>query len=430
MLNELFAFISVFLAALRDLLFGRSFFALETEIVIQAPKEIVWRALWSCGQLNSTTAVEYSVRQLPDDPQLYHYCYSIEDIKQSSILQVQQMRAGEAFLAQRFREEGEGDPYEFHSHYFGQSLIELEDGETTLLTQHDYIESQNFLDRLVYALEVRFMLSCLKAHCEQAADAAADVRNIDVSVDHEDTLVGGVAGAVVFFGSWYFYDFSWAVFILIVLALYEFGHVLALHILGFRTRDIFIVPFWGCYGLSRVKFRSHFDATFCSLMGAVVSLGPCIALMLGYVLTGEAFLGIGACLFAFISLLHFLPIWPFAGMRIASHIIRSLKEEDVLAFAWTLLIMGVVLSIYLGFVVFALIAGFVAFHIIVVYELQLSDLEHKTDEMIEDNQHLKAMSYSGVAAVLSCVVITLVSYSLVLYVALSDMRVMQFFGLA
>lgn len=48
----------------------------------------------------------------------------------------------------------------------------------------------------------------------------------------------------------------------------------------------------------------------------------------------------------------------------------ALKPTDVLALAWTVLIMGVVVALYKGFFIVAVLSGFIAYHLILPLKIQ------------------------------------------------------------
>ncbi|MEM7619262.1 MAG: hypothetical protein AAF228_02200 [Pseudomonadota bacterium] len=431
MLSEVCVCLKDFCVALRDVFLGRSFYSLETSIVIRVPKHQVWDALWSSGRFQGDVPLDYTIQRLPGDTECYKHAYALGDAEYSNILQLQDIRAGEGFVAQRFYDDTEHESYAFDMHYCGLGLVETNDGQATVLTQCDHIQTNHLLDRLIYAVELRFLLHCFKTHCE-ASEKLLDAQDgssiSETSECDQDAVVvpteqerwqAGLYMACAFLAGSVILGPSWGIFVLLMLSAQELGVVIALHRLGFKGHDFLILPFVGSSVVQRLRFRSHFNGAFCVLMAGGCGLMATAALYVSYMLLGYSFLGQAVALAALLNLVYLFPLWPFAGSRIISHIFASIHDEDILAAGWTTLLVGIGASLYHGYIFIALLAGFVAYCLVLSDQLHEDDALEAANKTFDDGcDDAKTMSYSSLVFVLLCYTALLAFCGIMFYTVL------------
>ncbi len=113
-----------------------------------------------------------------------------------------------------------------------------------------------------------------------------------------------------------FWSWSFAVIILGILMLHEFGHLAAMSIFGYKNRQVLFVPFLGAVAMGKKD-----DATAIQKL-AVLFAGPVPGIILGLLFVDiyyntdvDVFLYMGAAALV-VNYLNLLPITPFDGGRI------------------------------------------------------------------------------------------------------------------
>lgn len=138
------------------------------------------------------------------------------------------------------------------------------------------------------------------------------------------TAVATLVGLGVLFG-WRF-----AAILIGVLAVHEFGHLLAFRLVGQPWGRIVFIPFIGAIAMPRQHFRSLGEYAFASLMGPAFSLVLLVpVLFAGGGDVGRAILDI-AMVACFINLLNLVPMMPFDGGHIVKAVCQSLGAHWVM----------------------------------------------------------------------------------------------------
>jgi Zn-dependent protease len=177
-------------------------------------------------------------------------------------------------------------------------------------------------------------------------------------------LVKGLAGIfktvkpgfAIASGAVYGIFFSWkfALALMLMLFVHEYGHVYAMKRSGLRVRGIYFIPFLGAAAVTDDSWRSRAQQAYIALNGPLwgffLTLG--VFLLLFFV-EGEnlALLTGVAAWWAFINLFNLLPINPLDGGRLLSSLSYSISGKaarivSFLAFA-ACLILALVFKIYL-----------------------------------------------------------------------------------
>ncbi len=424
MFDEIVAVFRDFWMVLIDALFDRNRPFLENSVQVNAPKEAVWNAFWTSNQIEQGSQIGYSVRQVKGSSDLFEVSWSVEGIYQSSFMRVLQMQDGEGFIAERIYDEAEPEFIQ----KFGISLMQTEDGKGTIISQYDFTDDLGLTDRLVTSFETRWMLRAFREFCELPEEAP---KQAVVEIDEGEAFWAALSSAVAFFGCWYFYDFSWAVLILMALVFHEFGHVMAMNFLGISISSSSILPFVGGAAMTRFRFKTDLEQAFCSLMGPAISLLPSAIFFVIYLINGHVFFGAAASIFAFINLLSLLPVQPFDGGRILETLISSLKPEDILSAICTTFIVSGLYALYQGYYIAALIGILIVLTsyrpILNLLDQELQNIE--TDLSVDDSGTTSVrLSSVGALFIFAGLTLCVAGHTAILYFTLSDVNVASLMG--
>ena len=103
-------------------------------------------------------------------------------------------------------------------------------------------------------------------------------------------------------------SFEFAVTLLAILMFHEYGHMWAMKRFGIPTKGIYIIPFVGGIAVGD-RPKTHWQELYIAMMGPVFGLGMSVAFFIGFVLTGNHFVGLVASVSALINLVNLLPIY-------------------------------------------------------------------------------------------------------------------------
>ena len=155
------------------------------------------------------------------------------------------------------------------------------------------------------------------------------------------------------------FNMLFAVALIVTLMIHEYGRVQALKYYGFKTRGIYLIPFYGGFAVRDEIAASRWQ-------GVVIALaGPCFGLMMSFVytlvygLTGNIFFGALASFNALINLFNLLPILPLAGGHVLKHVTFSMSRTKAIIAYVALAGIGGAVSLYWSLPLFAalLLAG-------------------------------------------------------------------------
>ncbi len=379
---------------------GRTRCRIESHVRIEAAREVVWQTIWSSRRAGRLMPVDYRITPLNDAPGQYQASLTVNGRRRQRTFRVNEVRENRAVSASYVSQETEpGTAVCPH----GFALVLEESGASTVLTHVEDVSLRRFRDRILYPLKTRALLLLCKARSEARPHNVAQP-------DAGAALLGIASTAVAFFAFWYVTGFAIALLLIAALATHEFGHVLAMRIMGMPTSGLYVVPFMGGAVLSRSKFRNQLDNAFCALMGPGFGLLPSVLFFAAYCLTGHAVLGAAAALFALVNLLILLPVPHFDGGTLVKAIFHSLSGEDLRRGGWALFAAGFAISIYQGMPLFGIAIALIAF---VLSDLGIAFPEHAP------------MSKSATVLILSAMIITVTVYCAILYCTLKDSGVAE-----
>lgn len=159
----------------------------------------------------------------------------------------------------------------------------------------------------------------------------------------------------------YTYLFTWkfAVMIMVLLLVHEYGHIWAMKRCGIKTKGIYFIPFLGAAAVTEEAFKSRRDEAYIAIMGPIFGLVLSGISLFVYMVTKDTLFAAAAGWMAMINLFNLLPINPLDGGRIMKSIAFSVNSK----LGYRFLIVGIMLSVILTFwagiilFVFLLIVG-------------------------------------------------------------------------
>lgn len=170
----------------------------------------------------------------------------------------------------------------------------------------------------------------------------------------------------------YSYIFTWkfAVMIMVLLFVHEYGHIWAMKRCGLKTKGIYFIPFLGAAAVSEEMFKSRRDEAYIAIMGPIFGL-VLSGIALGiYIETQNTLFAAAAGWMAMVNLFNLLPINPLDGGRIMKSIAFSVNSKLGHTFLAIGLILSAILIFWAGIVLFLflLVVGIIEF--IIEYKIR------------------------------------------------------------
>ena len=137
--------------------------------------------------------------------------------------------------------------------------------------------------------------------------------------------VGLAAGSLATYS--YFWTWEFAVAVVVMLVVHEYGHIRAMKTCGLKTKGIWLIPMMGAAAIATTKWKSRKDEAYIAIMGPVYGTGLSIACMGMWYVTGEGMWGAIAGFGALLNLFNLLPIDPLDGGRIFRSCMMSVHEK-------------------------------------------------------------------------------------------------------
>lgn len=177
----------------------------------------------------------------------------------------------------------------------------------------------------------------------------------------------GKFGLAITSAATYSYLFTWkfAIMIMVLLVVHEYGHIWAMKRCGLKTKGIYFIPFLGAAAVTEEMFKSRRDEAYIAIMGPIFGLllsGVSLAI---YIVTKDALFAAAAGWMAMINLFNLLPINPLDGGRIMKSVAFSIDSNLGYVFLATGIFLSIILTFWAGIILFffLLIVGAVEFFI-------------------------------------------------------------------
>lgn len=163
--------------------------------------------------------------------------------------------------------------------------------------------------------------------------------------------------------------FSWqfAVMIMLLLIVHEYGHCWAMKKCGMKVKGMYMIPFIGAAAVPEEDFPTRKVETYCAIMGPIWG-GALSVIALGiWWLMGWPHFAAAAAWMATVNLFNLLPINPLDGGRIFKSIAFSINSKLGLIFLVFGLILSFILIVFAGLWLFILLLIIGSIELIVEY---------------------------------------------------------------
>ncbi len=211
---------------------------------------------------------------------------------------------------------------------------------------------------------------------------------------------------VVSFGA-YTLMFSWqfAVMILTLLIVHEYGHLWAMKRNGMKVKGMYMIPFIGAAAVPDEDFPSRKIETYCAMMGPIFG-GVLSILVLGvWYLMGWPHFAAAAAWMATVNLFNLLPINPLDGGRIFKSISFSIHSKLGLLFMIFGLIFSALLIFFAGLWLFMLLLVIGTIEFLIEYRWPNLQRKSSAASMTHREIVFAGASYVFLAIVLYLVII-------------------------
>jgi Zn-dependent protease len=145
----------------------------------------------------------------------------------------------------------------------------------------------------------------------------------------------------------YAFLFTWqfAVIIVGMLVIHEYGHLRCMKHYGMKTRGIYLIPLLGAAAVAEDNFPSRRAEATIALAGPLTGAALAAATGLVYFATRNGAFAAAAAWMALINLFNLLPVVPLDGGRVAKSITCSVGSRTGLAAVIAGMLLGAVLAV-------------------------------------------------------------------------------------
>ncbi len=163
---------------------------------------------------------------------------------------------------------------------------------------------------------------------------------------------------------WWLAGWKDAVLLVVLIALHEAGHALAMWICGRGVRFITLIPFIGGMAMPKRMYESDAQHAFVALMGPGMSLLPTAGLIWFAYRNDSQLAAHAGFMFALINGLNLLPLTPLDGGVAANAVLHAIHRRLARAIAWLSTSAGLVLAFYLQSVILGIVFVFAGLQLI------------------------------------------------------------------
>jgi Zn-dependent protease len=184
------------------------------------------------------------------------------------------------------------------------------------------------------------ILAWLREHREKSSLAGALIKGSLVVVK-----AGKLMLALASFAA-YAFLFTWqfAVIIIGMLVIHEYGHLRCMKHYGMKTRGIYLIPLLGAAAVAEDNFPSRRAEATVALAGPVIGAVLAGGTGLVYFVTGKGAFAAAAAWMALINLFNLLPVVPLDGGRVVKSITCSISSRIGLVAVIAGMLLGAVLA--------------------------------------------------------------------------------------
>jgi Zn-dependent protease len=328
------------LRGLVDALTARSRLRSEFTVLINAPREAVWRFCAADRMvLDGPPRMETACERLPDSADLWLARVAVngQPFSQGVSREIERDEV-KGVMRVQYVEHALSVPPEGGRDIEAGFMIAATPAGTTL-TMFNELTVRSFRDRIVYPINPRGMSNRIKQQIEKEAGTYGRVAAL---VNH-----GLLVSIVAILSFWYLFGWKLGLLLSVVIVVHEAGHVAAMLMTGVGVRGIYLIPFFGGAAVPRTAYRTERRLGFIALMGPGLSLIPTFGLLVMFRSTGDIHLWQAAEMFAVINAANLLPIHPLDGGLILGAPRGSVNRKSALIAGWIGVLIGFSLAVYL-----------------------------------------------------------------------------------
>jgi len=180
----------------------------------------------------------------------------------------------------------------------------------------------------------------------------------------------------------YVYSWQFAVIILSMLIVHEYGHIWAMQRCGIKTKGIYLIPFVGGLAVSDGMAKSRWDEVYIAMMGPVFGLALSVLSLIVYYITANPLYAATASWMAMVNIFNLFPVTPLDGGRVLKSIALSIDTRVGIWYMFGALLLMLAAVVLLGlwtFMVLIIIGGLELYFEYSRYKMQkvLKELESK-----------------------------------------------------
>jgi Zn-dependent protease len=331
------------LQGLADVLRGRKRLHAERTVLINAPRNAIWRFVTADRTVFDgwPAATELRREPVPGDGELYLSRIRIggQEIARVAMRELERDEATGTVRVQCVPGHKLTHPPAFATDRLTAVKIETRpEGIALTLSEEQTVGA--FKDRIVVPVEVFGRATRIKRQCEKDAGNASRPAP---SLDGGNSLGVSIIALLSF---WYLFGWPDALLLVVVVALHEAGHAAAMRMVGIGVQGIYLVPFFGGAAVPKTAYQTQGHLGFVALMGAGFSLVPTFGLAAAFWATGEPHLLHLISWFALINAVNLLPIYPLDGGLIVNALLGSLSHRLARLWGWIGVLAGLGAALY------------------------------------------------------------------------------------
>jgi Zn-dependent protease len=326
------------LQAMVDAAKGRNRQRYEAEILINAPRDAVWR--FNVAErmvLNGPPVMEITHELIPGTDNLWLNCVAIsgQPRMQAVSREIERDEDNGVIRGQIIAHPLSVPPEGGRDVLSALTLASTPQG--TLMTLYNELTIRSFRDRIIYPIGIRRMAQLVKAECERQAGTHSRLAEL---ANH-----GLVLSALALASFWYLFGLKEALLLAIVVAIHEAGHAAAMLMVGVGVHAVYLIPFFGGAIVPKTAYRSEGRLGFIALMGPAMSLIPTLALLAVMPAAGRSDLRVVVSMFTFINAANLLPIYPLDGGLVLNALLGSVNRTFATIAGWIGVVAGLILAI-------------------------------------------------------------------------------------
>jgi Zn-dependent protease/uncharacterized protein YndB with AHSA1/START domain len=328
------------LRAVLDALLGRRRKTYEASIVIDAPRDMVWKTTTAHDvKFDGLIPVEIKVTPRPGDASLVEGTVTMGQTAMPIAYREISSKPDEAGLIE-ILPSGTDPRIVAGQDYFVAYTLTDEAPGTRLSVRHELTHT-SFLGRISVPVGAFQNVRRLKSHCERLAGKPPQPAASRLSA-----VV--VTGALTYASFLYLFGWQSAAVLLVLIFIHEAGHALAMRMVGQPVQGIYFIPFFGGVAVAGAPHASQAERGFVALMGPGFSLITTAAFYLLWLQSGgDPLLGELAFASAILNGLNLAPVLPLDGGQIVDAILSRADPEVTSFLNFFALLAGFGASMYL-----------------------------------------------------------------------------------